>query len=477
MICQEHPMLRTATDHIRSYAVRVALSALVLIGCFTAAFAQVEPPLSVPAGGPPNSPGDAITVGEWMLHPTIRTFPLYSDNLFLSAVNPISTWGFGIAPGLIAEWSNGIHKTTLYGNAELRDYPTQNELNAFDRQAGFVQRYDPFRDLNFSIQGDYTHQTVAASLISAIPTVASAPGTTTLPNGNTVLPNGNIVSPTGQIVGQINPALNVPNSTAVINPFDQFTGTASVQKILNEGILNLSGAVSHTQYQNTNVTNIQPDFTVKSLNGSGAFWVGPVLYVYSQGSFASYDYSDGSPGASAFRVVGGVGTRQVGLFQGSVYFGRQGTEIQDSGSAGGDVYGGRLTYFPTPVWKVSVAVDETINISSERAAVSNLAQTLSTPSPIVIPVGSSTKTAAASLQTNYQISMQWSAIGTFGYTRVDYLDMPRRDQAWLADAVLKYQMSRNLTLSWEYQYAAIASTAPLSSSRRNYFMADAAYKF
>jgi hypothetical protein len=73
--------------------------------------------------------------------------------------------------------------------------------------------------------------------------------------------------------------------------------------------------------------------------------------------------------------------------------------------------------------------------------------------------------------------MQWSAIGTFGYTRVDYLDMPRRDQAWLADAVLKYQMSRNLTLSWEYQYAAIASTAPLSSSRRNYFMMDAAYEF
>ena len=53
-------------------AVRVALSALLLIGCVTAAFAQsagraaavysggafapVAPPLSVPEGGPPKSP-------------------------------------------------------------------------------------------------------------------------------------------------------------------------------------------------------------------------------------------------------------------------------------------------------------------------------------------------------------------------------------------------------------------------------------
>ena len=122
-------------------------------------------------------------------------------------------------------------------------------------------------------------------------------------------------------------------------------------------------------------------------------------------------------------------------------------------------------------------LDEIINISTEGAGVSNLAQTLPTASPIIIPIGSSTKTTAAALQSSYQISTQWSAIGTFGYTRVNYLGTPQLEQGWLADARLRYQMSRQLTLSWEYQYAAIVSTIPLSSSRRNFFMMDATYKF
>jgi hypothetical protein len=480
-------MLRTATYLIRRYAVGAALSAHVLqVGWATAAFADDTgpPPLSVPEGGPPQSPGAAIPVGEWLLYPSIRTFSFYSDNVFMSTVNPISSWVFGIDPGLVAEWNDGIHHTTLYGNAELRDYTTDSaELNAFDNRAGFVQRYDPLRDLNFSVQGDYTHQTIATGLISAIPTVTSTPGTTTLPNGNTVLPNGNIVSPTGQIVGTTTPGLNVANSTSVINPFDQYTATVSVQKILNDGVVNLSGAVSHAEYQNTSVTTGLPDYTDKTLNGSGAFWVGPLFYVYSLGSLASYDYTSGGfPASTALRAVGGIGTRQDELFQGSVYFGRQGiaaqsTATQNAYSAGGDVYGGKFAYNPTPVWKVSLALDETINIASQGAAASNLAQVLPTASPIIVPVSSSTKTTIATLQSAYQISTQWSTAGTFGYARVYYLDPPQLSQGWLADAVLKYQMTRQLALSWEYQYAVIVSTIPFSSARRNYFMMDATYKF
>ena len=61
---------------------------------------------------------NAIAVDGWLLYPTLRLYSLYSDNLFLSPISPISAGGVGVTPSMAAVWSNGIHTTTLYGNID-----------------------------------------------------------------------------------------------------------------------------------------------------------------------------------------------------------------------------------------------------------------------------------------------------------------------------------------------------------------------
>src|SRR6185295_4802506 len=141
-----------------------AVAMLFLVAWSTAALAQ-EPPLNVPKGGRPSKGTDTIAVGEWLVYPQVRGFALWSDNLFQSPTNPIRTSGYGVFPSLVTERSDGIHTTTLYGNLERRIYPQHDELDTFDRNAGFTQRFEAMRDLNFRFQGDYKHNTNASPLI------------------------------------------------------------------------------------------------------------------------------------------------------------------------------------------------------------------------------------------------------------------------------------------------------------------------
>ena len=469
MIGCNHPICGATSNRLRSHARGAVLAALLLIGGLNVAGAQ-EPPLSVPHRALPATPGDALAVGGWLFYPTINTYAQYTDNLFQTVFNPISIWGVGVKPSMIAEWSNGIHTTSLYGNLEVRKYLTDSEFNIFDRQAGIIQKYEALRDLTFSVHGDYSHFT-NASAVNAIPNGISSPGTSTvLPNGNTVLPNGNIISPTGQIVGQVAPTVNVVGTQTLVNPSDVYTGTASIEKILNRGFIGLTGSLSRTEYDNT---TISPDITAKTLTGNGSVWLGPVFYAYTNGTYSSQISSVDS---TAYRVVGGIGTRQMGLFRASGYYGHQGTDVQNSGTAGGEVYGGSLTYYPTPIWTIGVSIDETVNISNQTG-VTNIVLNNQGLSALAIPVSSSTRITATSLNTSYLLSVQWSINGTFGFTRVDYINSPQWDNSWLADVAFRYQVTPRMTLSWEYQYSSIISNIPLSNSQRNFVSMGANYKF
>lgn len=472
--------------HREKYDVlRATLGALILLFiCATAAMAQEAPPLEVPDGGPPPRT-ELLTAGDWTLYPTMGFLSSYTNNLFQSPVNPLQAWDFEFDPSLVAEWNNGLRSTTIYGNANGRAYPSQSELNAFDDQVGIVQRFAPLRDFNFSFQLDYMHKTLATSLVNGIPGALASPASITLPNGNTVLPNGNIVNPSGQVVGQSAPNLTVGNSTTLINPYDQFTGTASVQKYLNGGVVSLTGAIARTDYENS---LLNPNFTDETLGGAGAFSLGPMFYFFTNGSVAFYQTSSflntPSSNNNVYTVRGGIGTRQIGLFSASAYGGAQGSNLGSSGgvttaasgSADGPIYGGRVFYYATPDWILSLGFDGVINRSSETGT-TNLALNNPFPSALAIPISASTQLSSFSLQSSYNFNEQWSAFATFGYNIIQYLGSPGWENAWLADAVLRYELSRYWSITWEYQYSSIVSNIPLTSSTRNFISMGAVYKF
>src|SRR5581483_2916003 len=186
----------------KKMCARLFFCALFLITWIPLSFAQ-EPPLDVPGGNKlrvrdPN----AIAVDGWLLYPTLRLYSLYSDNLFFAPVSPLAAGAIGITPSMIAVWSNGINTTTLQGNIDRQDYPTANEVNTIDGRAGITQKYEAMRDLIFTANFNYAHQTWSTGLQNSIQTPTAAPTTTVLANGNTVLPNGTILSPSGQPIGQ-----------------------------------------------------------------------------------------------------------------------------------------------------------------------------------------------------------------------------------------------------------------------------------
>ncbi len=460
---------------------RLLFSALFLIAWIPMVSAQVaiEPPLGIPLNRLPARDPNATAIDGWLLYPTLRVYSLYSDNLFQSPVGPLSVPGFGVTPGLTAVWSNGIHTTTLYGNIDRQAYPTDNAINTLDGRAGFTEKYEALRDLIFSVNGNYGHTTWATGLQNSIQTPSAAPATTVLPNGNTVLPNGVILSPTGQPIGQFS-AAPASGAQLFVNPSNQFTGTVTVDKIFNRGILSLSGSVNRTEFENQ---TLLPNFNSRTLTERAAFWLGPLIYAYSNGAVSTVvnDATTGpttsTPAVSttSYLVTGGLGTRQFGLFRGSAYFGHQGSE-SGGATAGGNVYGGALSYYPTVDLTFSGTVDRTINIASQPFS-TNLALTLPGQLAVQVPLGASTVTTSFGLRSTYQLTQQWFASCQLTYARIEYVDSPRLDNTWVFDATLRYDIWRNMSLTWEYRYSSILSNAPLTTATSNFGVMGATYRF
>jgi hypothetical protein len=465
-------MLCAKSNRIRGFAVLAMFGTLFVFGGPEEARAQQEPPTSIPAGGPPGYDQNAIPFNTWLLYPQVNFLAENSNNYFMMPQSKISGWQFDVTPSATAVWSDGINTTTVFARVQRQEWSTDSQLNGTNPQATFTQQYAPLRDLNFTFMGDYTHQTIQAGLTNALPTPTAFTGFTVLPNGNIVLPNGTIVGPNGQVVGQTGPSVTASPISSV-NPFDQYTGTAKVQKIFGDGIVDLAASVQRVNYVDAGSS----DFTSKTFSGDGAFWLGPIFYAYSNGAFNIRDTDPNDTESTAYRIIGGIGTRQYGLFRASIYFGHQGSGAADSPSAGGNVYGGSLTYYPTPVWTITANVDDTINLAPANAPPSTQALGIPGISPLQIALSSSTQITSTTLRSSYAISPQWSVTAVFGFTHIENIGSPIWDDSYVADAQISYNMWRDLTLMWEYQFSSLVSNAPQASINRNLVSMGATYKF
>jgi hypothetical protein len=365
-----------------------------------------------------------------MFYPQLLAGAVFDSNVFQSPVNPVSAVGLRLAPSLIADLNNGIHRTTVYGSMDGRFYPDASAGNAIDGRAGVIQVYEAMRDLIFRVQANYSRQT------NIFTTGVQVTGTEP------------IVSPVG---------------TTVANPSNQFTGMASAEKTLNNGFVQLRGSIVRTTYDNTPIAQ---DGTVYTFAGRAGYWVTPDLNVFVEPSvdWRRYDVSL-LLGSSGYGVVGGAASRQIGLFRGELYAGYQ-SEHYDAGGFGdvtSTVFGGRLYYEPTRYWQLVAALTRSLDVSVQASPLS----------PFGVPV----RTTAAVLQSNYSLSTQWSATARLGYMKYEYVDSSRLDDAWNAGARIDYKVWQNVALSLEYQYTKLSSNIPLTSYTRNVITAGALYKY
>jgi opacity protein-like surface antigen len=409
-----------------------------------------EPPLSSPEETPLPSGSGTLSLGRWLLTPSLGLYTLYDTNVHSSATTPLLGPGFHIHPSVSAEYNTGLYDTQLYGNIDSEIYPTLDDQNTFDRQAGIIQKYSPLRDLVFSVQADYTHNTNANFLVQSLPTPISTPGSPTPPGAAGV----------------------TASQQTVVDPNDAYTLTGTVYKEFNRAFVQLGGVLQSTQYE----TQATQNFNRETYDGNGGFWFSPLFYAYGDGIQSFSDPEVGS-NSNYFRARGGIGSAPIGLFQGSVYYGQQGSEVSGAGRAGGDIYGGVISYFPTSEWNMSFSVDRLRNISGITSGSSQGLAGLQFAA-VGISAGQSVEVTTLTYRTNYTFSPQTSGYLVLSDNFIQFVQgAPLLEQSWLASVGIQHQVSPHLSVSLDYQYSRFISPTPDTSFNRNLVTAGAVYRF
>jgi hypothetical protein len=380
-----------------------------------------------------------LSLEDWIFYPSFLAGVIFDDNLLYSADRRVSEMGTRLRPALIAKRDAGIHKTILYGNGDFRIYPDFSAGNTINAQAGFSHRWSAQRDLVFKAQGEYDHKTKVT-------------------NGGVVL------TPIGGAGMLARP-----------QTYNQFQGSAAVQKAFGRLFVGLAGGVVSTIYDplvTTGGTMSQSyrDNLLTTVSARGGLWVSPSFYVYTEavGNFRDYANAPNiflTYNSQGYRTIAGLGSDRISLFRGEIYAGyqRQIYDLSLLGSAGSPVYGGKIYWYPTRAWTVSASLDETFTDSSYP-----------TPSN---PRGNPARLTSALLNVDYQLARDWKASLHGGYFHLTYLGSPRVDNSWIAGAVFAYDFSRNLGVALEYNFARVNSNAAYSSYSRNQVGLAATYRY
>lgn len=416
-----------------------------------------EPPLTPPVTAPLPTGQGMLSIGPFLLTPSLDTSTFYNSNIYSSTKNPLAAPGFEIRPSLLADWNTGIHDIKLYGNIDSDIYPTLPSINdTFNRQAGAINSYSPLPGLIFTGQFNYSHSSLA-----------------------NVIPGSALPSP---IISPANPALPgaagiVAAQQVVVNPNDMYTASFDASKQFNRAYLDVGGTFVRQVYSNTPAQ----DYDQGAYYASSGAWLTPLLYAYAQAIDSNSVNTNIPPAgigsiANSYLARAGIGSAQIGLFRGSAYYGHQGTAVDGDGKAGGDIYGGVLTFLPTPQWNMSVTIDRVRNLS-DIAAATNFALSGLAFSAVGLATSDSVQTTSIAYQTNYTLSDQTTLYASASDVHTSFFNMPIVQNSWLLAAGVNYQVQHNLSLSLRYSYTRFLSTQPNSNFTQNLITLSTHYDF
>jgi hypothetical protein len=406
---------------------------------------------------------EGIALGSWMAYPSIFLGGEYDSNFNQSPSGPQEDKGGNarVSPRLTASYDGGIHKVALYGVVDASFFNGQN----LAASAGFQHTYEAQQDLIVGLYGNYTRQTDIFNSAWQFNNNAIGPPATQ----NTNIPI--IINPFGTTPG-VNPIA-----------YNQFGGTGSITKTFDQAFVSLSASGYTIIYDNND--SVLPPFQT-SHDGS-TFWFSgrlgynfPQFYVFAQGDYILQRFDNSVFNTNGYRVIGGIGRNDPsGLFRGEVYggyqFQHQEQQFVPAGipvvpvfgfnqDASTSVFGGRLSYYPTPYWTIIAQADEILGMST----------TLGPTTPFGIP----TRTITAILQTTYGLSRSWSVGVRGGYTRGEFIGVSGlNNQGWLVGASFNYEIWRNLMLTLDYQYTTVNSDAQFSEFTRNRYTAGVTYRY
>jgi hypothetical protein len=382
----------------------------------------------------------AMAVGDWLLYPTAFGGVSYDSNVNQAAAGARSSAGLRMVPSLLAEYNNGISKLDLYGVADGRIYTNQGAgaSDVLSARVGASESWSPTPDWILTGVGDYTRR---RDLFSQLATTGATPA---------LNPSGIGLAPT------VNP-----------QTYNQFTGIASAQKNFANAFAIVSGSVVDLAYERSRGTTApSPDGATYAGTLRGGNWVTPAIYTYLEGSLELHDFATSSLSSTGYRVVGGLGSDQIGLFRGEIYGGYHADSYRSGaiGTVSTPVFGGRIYYYPLPELTISTAVDRTLGASLLVAAAASAA-------------GSATQVTSAVTRADYAFAPEWTAAAIGGYVHTDYVRSVRQDDGWTLGSTLTYSVWQNFGLTLDYQHVELVSNAVLQSFSRDVVTLGVSYKY
>jgi opacity protein-like surface antigen len=180
--------------------------------------------------------------------------------------------------------------------------------------------------------------------------------------------------------------------------------------------------------------------------------------------------------ANSYIARAGIGTAHIWLFQGSAYYGHQGTAVDGDGKAGGDIYGGVLNFFPTDQWNMKVRVDRVRNLS-DITATTNFGLAGLAFAAIPVATSSSVQSTTITGQTDYQLSPQIGLSAFVSDVHTDFFNSPVVETTWYVAAGVTYRATDNLSLRLTYGYSRFYETTPNSNFTQNVVTLGSRYDF
>lgn len=376
-----------------------------------------------------------LPVAGWIAYASVLTGVVWDDNVYQSHQFPTSSWGARISPSVSLDYNNGMHKTSIYGTLDARFYSGNNDnADVVNGNVGVNHTWEVERDFVVKGSFDFARRT-------------------DINNAGTLATPGGIVT--------------------IVDPqeYNQITTSVSGQKSWGHLFAALGGNYTRTDYDNITDSLGQTfnqdgrDENAYTISGRAGFWFSPVFYAFVEPSQNWRNFRDSGFNSDGQRVVAGIGSDRVSLFRGEIFAGyqQQSYDDQSVGTVSGNVYGGRLDWFPTRDAMFTLSVDKTLGDS-----------TLPAPGD---ESGAPVESTAALLKSQYILSDVWSLSTQFGYSFNNYIDTTRRDNQWIAGTTVSYFVWRDLATTFDWQYTNVDSNIAANSFSRNIFTLGATYKY
>jgi len=408
---------------------------------------------------------EGLALGGWIFAPQIFLGAVYNSNPDQLATGANNGTSLRVAPRIIGYYDGGMYKTSVYGVMDGEFFNS----NTIAATAGFTNSYAPQQDWTLGSYFNYTRET---SLFNSALNF-----------------NNNAISPPGAPPSGIPLVLNPFGTTPGVNPiaYNQFTVGGSINKTFNQAFASLGATGFYILYDDQS-NLIQPPF--QTSNNGANIWVQgrlgyhfiPGVYVFAEGDGIFQRFQNSVFDTNGYRVIGGLGADDPkSLFRGEIYGGYQAQQqlannnivgtpsiplVTPNGIAtdtSSGVFGGRLTYLPTPYWTWIASVDQTLGVTTALQP--------------GVPQGTPSKVTTAILQTTYSLARQWSIGVRGGYTQGWFFGFSPENQGWLAGATFNYEIWRNLLLTLDYQYTTEHSAAPFSTFVQNQYTAGLTYRY